>query len=205
MKRMSVVIAGLMMVASHANAQAGDWGSVFRSSYEAEAAGKLADAYTIVNNASGGSMSNYPAVMRLAYLKGLMGQPRDAARLYRTAGEIEPAAVEPILYQQYQYILLGDSGNVVLSAREGLKRDPQNYVSRTRLAYALYQMKKYSEAAEEYSKVAALYPLDLDVAVMQGWSFAQLGLRARARGIFQKVLTVSPDNVSAKEGMAFLR
>lgn len=194
------VVVAFTAVSAHAT----DMGTVFKASYEAEAAGKLDEAYRIVNDAAPISANNYPAVVRLAYLKSLMTQYKEAAQLYATAGRIEGKAIEPVLSEQYQYLILQDWDNLDKAAREGVKRDPNNYYSLTRLGYSLYSRARYADAAEQYTKVAALYPLDLDVTLMRGWAHALAGQKNQAGQVFRSVQVISPDNASAKDGLLFL-
>jgi tetratricopeptide (TPR) repeat protein len=181
-----------------------DLARVFQASYTAEAQGKYDEAYKVVNDYVGQTRASYVAIMRLAYLKGLMGRSEEAAQLFGTAAELQPRAIEPIIYQQYHLLALKDWEKLTNAARGALRLDANHYVSRTRLAYALYNQARYLEAAEEYAKVANLYPLDLDVMLMRGWCYALAGKKAQAQMLFKGVLTLSPDNASAKEGVEYL-
>jgi tetratricopeptide (TPR) repeat protein len=177
--------------------------AAFKASYEAEAKGDYNEAYRVIYNVIGAQPSSYEGVMRLGYIKGMQNQPRDAVLLYGRAAELEAGAVEPYIYQQYQYILLGDWTGLESSAKAALTRDQQNYTSRSRLGYALYMQGKFSEAAEQYVRLGRLYPLDLDVLIMRGWSYAKSGQKALAQRAFRRALTISPENASAKEGLEF--
>jgi tetratricopeptide (TPR) repeat protein len=181
-----------------------DLAGVFQRSYTAEAAGKYDEAYKVVNDYVGQTRAGYVAVMRLAYLKGLMGRNDEAAQLFGTAAELQPRAIEPVVYQQYHLLILKDWEKLANSARVALRLDSNHYVSRTRLAYALYNQGRFTEAAEEYAKVANLYPLDLDVMLMRGWCYALSSRKAQAQMLFKSVLALSPDNASAKEGLEYL-
>lgn len=181
-----------------------DLSRVFQSSYALEAQGKYDDAYKVVNEHVGQSRATYVTVMRLAYLKGLMGKSEDAAQLFATAAELQPRALEPLLYQQYHYLVAKNWDGLASSARNALRLDANNYTSRTRLAYALYFQGRYAESAEEYAKVANLYPLDLDVMVMRGWCNALLSRKAQAQTLFRGALVLSPEYASAKEGLDYV-
>ncbi|MEK8022226.1 MAG: tetratricopeptide repeat protein, partial [Candidatus Hydrogenedentota bacterium] len=176
----------------------------FKASYASEAAGKYLDAFQAIVQVLQGNEDNYVVVMRLGYLKGMMGEYQEAARLYGSAAALKPDAVEPLVYQQYQFLLMTDWSALAASSREALKRDTQNYSSRSRLGYALYNMGRYSEAGENYSRVSALYPLDLEALTMRGWCYARLNRKGSASQLFREVLTISPDYQSAKDGLAYL-
>ncbi len=199
-----VVALGVLCGSLVVPAAAQDLGAAFKASYAAEAAGNYDEAWRVMNEALGRDRSSYPGVMRLAYLKGLMQKPAEAAQLYAQAATLQPRAIEPLLYLQYQYLVLQDWTKLIEACSSALQLDSNHYNSRTRLAYAYYSQQRYAEAAAEYTKVSQLYPLDLDVLVMRGWSHALSGRKVFAQQAFQKVLEVSPDNTSAQEGITFL-
>lgn len=180
-------------------------GPVFRESYAAEARGKLAEAIAIINAGIPPESSNYYAAMRLGYLHGLLGKYGDAAALYARAASLRPAAVEPLLYQQYQYLMLQDWARLETACRDTLRRDATNYTSRTRLGYALYLQRKYPEALEQYQQVARQFPLDVEVLRMVGWSGALGGRKQAALQAFNAILCFSPDDQDARQGMKFLQ
>jgi len=180
-----------------------DLSKAFESSFAAESEGRIDEAYSIIERAMG--KGNYESLMRLAYLRALAGRYKESAELYAKAAELEGNAVEPLLYEQYQYFLLEDWVRLEEVCLKTLKIDANNYISRTRLAYSYYMRAQYSKAAEEYSKVQLLYPLDLDVMLMRGWSYALSNRDNLAFKIFRKVLMLSPSNTSAKEGLEFLK
>lgn len=181
-----------------------DLASAFKASYAAEAAGNYDEAWRVMNDAMGRNRTSYPGLMRLAYIRGIQLKYDEAAQLYAAAAALEPRAVEPLGYLQYQYLLLQNWTKLEESARAALALDPGHYTSRTRLAWSLYSQQRYAESAAEYTKVSQLYPLDLDVLVMRGWAYALSGRRPQAEMVFDRVLEVSPENASATEGKAFL-
>lgn len=185
-------------------AVAQDLASAFKASYAAEAAGNYDEAWRVMNEALGRNRTSYPGVMRLAYIRGIQLKYDEAAQLYAAAAALEPRAVEPLVYLQYQYLLLQNWSKLEESARAALVLDPNHYASRTRLAWSLYSQQRYAESAAEYTKVSQLYPLDIDVLVMRGWAFALSGRRPQAEMVFDRVLEVAPENASAIEGKAFL-
>ena len=197
-----LVLVGLVILPAY-SLVAEDLEKAFADSYTAESEGRIDDAYNIIDSAIGAERTVYAGVMRLAYLKSLAGKYSLAAELYNSAAELEPNAVEPLLYLQYQYILLGDWQGLEQSSNKALKNDLNNYLSMTRLAYSYYQRGQYGRAREAYLKVQQLYPLELDAMVMVGWSNALSNHKSEAKRNFRKVLMLAPQNKSAKEGLAF--
>lgn len=196
-------IAVMLLATAHAENSA-KLVDAFKKSYAAEAAGKWSNAFQAMVELLPEHQGNYAVMVRMAYLKSASGEYQEAARLYGAASDLKPEAVEPIIYQQYQFILMKDWSSLATAARAGLARDTQNYTSRSRLAYALYNLGRYAEAGENYMRVTALYPLDLDALVMRGWCYAQLGRKPLAVQLFREVLTLSPENQSAKDGLAYV-
>lgn len=206
MKNLAFLLAILtLVVVLIGPASAQSMGPAFAESYRSEGAGNWMEAYRIMARAMESNENSYPIMMRMAYLKGMMGDSAEAARLYGTAAQVAPDAIEPVISQQYQYLIMGDWTKLISASREGLRRDPKNYTSSTRLGYANYMLGRYQAAADEYAKVCRMYPLDIDVMLMKGWSLALAGDRPAAEKEFQMAMTLSPENQSAKDGMAYLR
>lgn len=204
MRRLLVGFLAVIMAVSVVHAEETDMlAAAFKASYTAESAGNLNEAYRQISNAAGVE-KNYAGVMRLAYLKGRLGLYEEAAGQYIAAARLAPGAIEPILCQQYQYLMLKDWARLESAAKAGLALDARNYWSQTRLAYASYMQQKYKDAVEQYGRVATLYPLDLDVALMLGWSNALAGNDSAALKCFRQMLLISPDNKSAREGVAYV-
>ena len=60
----------------------------------------------------------------------------------------------------------------------------------------------YPDSATHYRSLVAEYPGDLNHRTGLGWSLARMGRRKEAKAQFAAVLTVSPDNPNAKQGIA---
>ena len=89
------------------------------------------------------------------------------------------------------------------ASRDALTIDAQNPTALARLAMAYYYLGNSADAATTYRKLVEQYPSVLDYQTGLGWSLLKLGRTADARALFDAVLAVSPDNVSAKQGMAY--
>lgn len=206
MVRMTVLagLAGVLLLGAPARAaEMQEFIKAYRASIEAETSGKLADAYKIMNALPVESEDDYPIVMRLAYLNGLMGKSEEAAKMYGTAADLRQDAVEPLLYQQYYYLYLQNWPKLQESCRTAMTRDPRNYTALTRLGYAMYMMGKYNDAAEVYARVSKMHPLDLEVMNMRGWCAYYAGRKAEAERAFHYVLVFSPSHKSALSGKAY--
>lgn len=187
---------------------ADDVGKVFKDSFEAESKGKYQDAHKILETGYGQASDRamfYTMRLRLGYLDGLMQKYDESATEYEAAARLYPNSVEPLVYVQYQYLMLKDWKKLLDAATRALKIDANHYLSHCRLAYASYCLADYATASKEYGRVLELYPGDLDVMNMLGWCCAQQKDKLRATQYFQFVLTVYPDNKPAQEGMDFLK
>ena len=74
--------------------------------------------------------------------------------------------------------------------------------ARARLAHALYSVGNYPDSATTYRKLIEEYPADLTFQTGLGWALLKMGRRSEAHALFRQVLAVSPDNASAKTGLA---
>ena len=69
-------------------------------------------------------------------------------------------------------------------------------------AAAYYNLGNFPDAAAGYRKLVEEYPGGLDYQTGLGWALLRLGKREEAQKIFQFVVSVSPDNPNAQEGIA---
>lgn len=198
-----ILLAGMVAPPVCAEDSEAVLGPIFRESYAAETAGRLDEAIAIISGRI--ENDNYYATMRLGYLNGLLGRHPAAIQHYTRAAQLRPAAVEPLLYLQYQHLILQDWVNLEKTCRDTLLRDAGNYTARTRLGYALYLQRKYPEAAEQYTQVARQFPLDIEVLRMVGWANALAGRPRPAQQAFNSILCFSPDDQDARQGIKFVQ
>ena len=87
------------------------------------------------------------------------------------------------------------------ACRDVLAIDPRNATALARLGAAQYWTANYADAIVTYRRLSDDYPSDLDYRTGLGWSLMKTGKSADAKAIFNAVLAVSPDNVSARQGL----
>ncbi|MEW5692708.1 MAG: tetratricopeptide repeat protein [Candidatus Hydrogenedentota bacterium] len=187
---------------------ANDLANALDESYKAETEKDYEKAYSIIEDIMEevtDEFGLYTIQMRLGYLNNLLKKYKEAAENYNAAALLRPKAIEPMLYLQYQYLILQDWSKLIDVCIKALKLDPNNYTSKTRLAYSFYMTGNYEQSASEYLEVLSLYPLDIDVMNMIGWSYVFLGMKDEAKKIFKTVTTISPGNTSANEGLDYLK
>ena len=66
----------------------------------------------------------------------------------------------------------------------------------------LHRLRELAVAAEAtHRRLADDYPSELDYKTGLGWALLKQGKGAEAKAVFEGVLAVSPDNVSARAGV----
>ncbi len=207
-KSVKYVAVGMMSFLSLNYLVAADYTSLFQKSYASEKSGDYAGAYNIIKEASmdgANDMVKYSALMREAYLQGMMSKFDAAAKLYGEASEVMKGAIEPLIYQQYHLLVAKKWSELIGSAQMALKIDSKNYLSRTRLAYGYFYMGDYKSSVKEYESVSKMYPLDLDVKSMLGWAYLYAKNNDQAKAIFTEILSIAPSNQSALAGIKSIK
>ncbi|HET9958548.1 MAG TPA: tetratricopeptide repeat protein [Polyangiaceae bacterium] len=174
-------------------------------SYQLEAKGDLAGALRASHKLADKNPKQYFARLRAAYLALAAKNFVQAARDYEIAAALAPKAIEPLLGQQQALMALGKYGEAEPIGRAAVERDPLNYLANSRLAWTLFSLKKYAEAARVYSRVLALYPGDIEMAVGLGYAELRSGQKQRAQETFRAVLGMAPKHVRATQGLAEAR
>ncbi len=172
-----------------------------RRSYAAEAQGKYAEALTSIQDELQRDSRNYFLQMRVGYLNMMLGKYDVSLKAYEAADRLESHAVEAAVGALKAAMMLGNWAAAETWANDVLRTDSFNYVALSRLAYAYFVRKNYPKAVEYYQKVLDLYPSDLDMKTGLAWSLFYMGDKQKAETSFSEVIAVSPDNVSAKQGL----
>ena len=144
----------------------------------------------------------YTVNVRLGWLYYLNKKYANSLEHYTKAMKITPTSLEakegyilPLLAQdRYQ--------QAEEEAFKIIKIDHYNYYGNMRFAYALRMQKKYDEAEKINLKMLALYPIDVAFLSELALTKHAQGDTKRAVDIFYDVLTLDPENVTAKN---FLR
>lgn len=197
---MMTMLAGILAVVGPVQAQ-DDPASLYRASYAAEANRNYAGAIAPMRTLEASS-STYFVKARLGWLYYLAGEYSTAVVYYRAAAAAAPAAVEPRLGVTLPLMAQKTWRDLDRACRDVLQLDANNAVARARLAYAQYMSGNYPDSATTYRKLIEEYPAELDHQTGLGWALVKMGKLSEAKQIFAQVLVVSPDNASAKAGMA---
>lgn len=177
--------------------------SVFSKSYELEYAGKYSEAIKAVREIY--DEKSYEINMRLAYLNYEAGLFTESMSYYQHAMDLMPYSIEA----KFGYVLpaaaVGDWNKVITQYNEIVKIDPQNTKANYRLGSIYYGKKDYTNAFKYLEKVVNLYPFDYDGLILFAWTNFQLGKTKEAKVLFNKVLLLSPADISATEGLSLIK
>ena len=194
--------AALLLLPSTVRAQAeGATATFYRESYALEAKHEYAGALAKMRDATRNAGKSYFSTMRMAWLAYLSGDFAASQADYTAAITAEPKAIEPRLGLTLPLLAARNWKELERACRDVLTVDPHNVVALSRLALAYYWAGNYAEAANTYRQLSADYPSELDYRTGLAWALLKLGRSAEARQVFESVLAVSPDNVSAKQGL----
>ncbi|MBI4649276.1 MAG: tetratricopeptide repeat protein, partial [Bacteroidia bacterium] len=124
---------------------------------------------------------------------------------YQKAMQLMPYSVEVRLGMVYPASALGNWDQVLKLYHEILGIDPNNSVVNYRLGLIYYGREDYTTAFKYFEKVVNMYPFGYDALIMYAWTNFKLGKLREAKALFNKVLLLSPDDTSAKEGLGLIK
>jgi len=144
---------------------------------------------------------DYLCRLRIGWLLYLLERYDESVEAYSSAIELYPEAVEPYL-GLIMPLTAQKKWRSVLVVIENIQRnDHTSYTAVSNKAWALYNLGRYEESAGEYRNILKLYPADIDMTAGLGWAILKSGNKAEAKLIFEEILRISPDNISAGEGI----
>lgn len=174
----------------------------FRQSMELELAQNFSQAIEVLTPTQQRFPKNYYVNLRLGWLYYLNGDMANSQRCYQSATRIEPRSVEaktglllPLLAQQ-RY------SEAESMAKMAIRLDANNYFANLRLAFALRMQGKFQVAHEVNQQMLRLYPADVAFLLEQGLTQSALGRSEESRELFQRVLLLQPDNLTASNALA---
>jgi len=83
--------------------------------------------------------------------------------------------------------------------------DPKNTKALYNLGLIVYGKAQYDKALTYFNTGLNLYPFDYDFNVMTAWTSYRMGKTREARVLFEKALTIVPDDASALEGLGLVK
>jgi tetratricopeptide (TPR) repeat protein len=183
-------------------ALAADVPDLYRASYAAEARRDYAGALAKLREVRKSAGASYFASLRTGWLAYLAGDLTTAEAQYRDAVTAKPKALEPKIGLTLVLFVAQKWRPLETACKQVLAEDAKHPTVRARLAAAYYNLGNFPDAAAGYRKLVEEYPGELDYQTGLGWALLRLGKREESQKIFQFVLSVSPDNPNAQEGIA---
>ena len=187
--------------ASPVAAQGDKGAAAFRESYAAEARREYATALAKVREARAGGANAYFAALRSGWLSYLLVDFPASIASYAEAVAAEPKAIEPKLGLTLPLLGQRNWRELERACQAVLAVDPHNATSLARLGLAQYSAGDFAGAEATYRRLADDYPSELDYKTGLGWALLKQGKGAEAQAVFEGVLAVSPNNVSARAGV----
>lgn len=176
--------------------------AAFAKSAELEAALKYQEAAQTLAAVSPERPESYFHQLRLGWLNYLAGEYEVSKRHYERAADLAPKAVEPLIGLLAPLIAANRFLLAELTAREILELDPKNYTANLRLGYVLRMQGRYADAEKVVAGMLALYPSDVSLLLEQALAIDAQGRWPAARGFYQQVRLLDPDNAIAREALA---
>jgi Tfp pilus assembly protein PilF len=177
--------------------------AAFSESYTKEKAGKYGEAVTALKAYY--DVNSYELNLRLGWLTYLQGQFSESLAYYNKAIDLMPYGIEARLGVVLPASSMGNWDLVIAQYNKILSIDPNNTVTLYRLGLISYDKKDFKQAYQYFEKVVNLYPFDYQSLLMLAWTNLKLGKTREAKILFNKTLLYSPDDASAKEGLAMIK
>lgn len=175
----------------------------FKSSYEAEYAGKTDDAIRILKNVY--DEKSYETNLRLGWLHYSSGLFSESLSYYSKAINLLPLSLEAKFGYTLPAAALGSWDKVENQYKEVLKVDAKNVNASYKLGLILYGKKEYQESEKLFSNLVNQYPFEYNYVLTYAWIEYFLKKPREAKVLFNKVLLMSPADVSAQEGLGLIK
>ena len=175
---------------------------LYRASYQSEARGDYAGALGRLREIRKAAGVSYFASLRTGWLAYLASDLTTAEANYRDAIAAKPKAIEAKIGLTLVLFVAQKWRPLEAACKQVLAENDKNPTVRARLAAAFYNLGNFPDAAAGYRKLVEEYPAELDYQTGLGWALLRLGKIEEAQKVFGFVLSVSPDNPNARDGMA---
>jgi len=198
---LAAVVAAVSLLLAAAPVKAKAISNPLADTYRFEASGDLSRAIQAAKEAASAHPRQYFPLLRLAHLEFSAQRFRRAAEHYAAAAALAPKTIEPRLGQLQALIAESEYEAALEVAEELLNLDRQNYLARSRKAWALYRLERYSTAVDEYSSIVEQYPGDIEMRLGRAYSLSGAGQPVEAAIEFREVLKRVPDERRARTAL----
>jgi len=174
---------------------------VWKASFLAEGAGQFQAALDALGELPASQRDGYLASFRRGWLLYRLSRHAESVAAYKAAAMAEPASIEARLGLLLPLMALTRWNDVAALAEDVLKRDPENYLALSRLAFAKFSSEHFPEAEVLYRRLVQQYPSDVEMRAALGWVVFRMGKQKEAVALFKQVLELSAEHASATAGL----
>ncbi|MCX7862629.1 MAG: tetratricopeptide repeat protein [Bacteroidales bacterium] len=175
----------------------------FATSYTYEKSGDYSQAIKVMKDVY--DEKSYEINLRLGWLTYLTGNYTESASYYNKAMQLQPLSEEARLGYVLPASAMGNWDAVLREYLKILENNPYQTNVLYRVGNIYYARNDFAKAYTYFEKLVNLYPFSYDGLLMYAWTNLKLGKYKEAKILFQKVLMLSPDDASAKEGLALIK
>ncbi len=151
------------------------------------------------------SEKSYEINLRLGWLCYLLGNYTESVSYYNKAIQLQPISEEARLGYVLPASAMGNWDAVLREYLKILENNPNQTNVLYRVGNIYYARNDFNKAYTYFEKLVNLYPFSYDGLLMFAWTNYKLGKYKEAKILFQKVLLLSPDDSSAKEGLSLIK
>jgi len=183
-------------------AQTNETITAFSESYSHEYEGDYAKAIQKIRNVY--VETSYAINIRLGWLSYLNGDFMGSISYYKKSISLMPYSIEARLGIVYPAYAMGNIDQVQTIYLQILDLDPKNYTANYKLAGVYYGKELYKASFQLLQNIVNLYPFDYNTTILFAWVNLKLGNSKEAKILFNRTLTISPNDISALEGLSIL-
>jgi len=171
-------------------------GEAFRASYASEKSMEYEEAIKAILPLKETPALKYVVNVRLGWLYYLNASYANSRNAYQTALKTTPGSIEAKLGYMLPVLAQGNFDEAELIAKQIIEVDKLNYYANLRMAYALRMQRKFLDAEKIDTQMLQYFPSD--VTLLTELALAKVGQNRPAKKIFNDILTLDPDNATAK-------
>jgi len=193
MKKLLIFLAVFLFALSNKEIQ-----QIYYKSYNYEKMGDYKDAIKVLIPLYNKYPKGYTLNLRLGWLFYLNKNYDNSIKHYQKASISLPYSLEPKLGIIRDYIAMQDFKNALKTGNIILREDYYNYYGNYYEILALKGMKDYKDALNIAEKMITLYPTSVLFLNSLGEIYYKEGKKDLAKKIFNDVLILDPNNITAK-------
>jgi tetratricopeptide (TPR) repeat protein len=201
-KFLKALVAALFILQHSAVAQDTMLVNAFSNSYRLEKESDFSGAIIAMNDAY--DSTSYEMNLRLGWLHYEAGFYDRSMHFYNKAISIIPSSEEARLGLVMPATALVKTELLINNYKKILEVNPANTTVSYSLGLIYYNLAKYSDAAGQFNRVLEFYPFNYNAILMSAWCHYRLGNKKEAKEMFIKAMYLSPNDKSAKDGIALL-